>query len=297
MKTPTHTEAAIMKTVLYGDVFDFPMTSAEIHHFLIGSDASLENVQQTLQSSPWLAERLIRVNGYYALRAEAAEVRHRRADASEQLWDEARKYGIWLANLPFVRMVALTGALAVKNAEDEADDFDYLIVTEPGRVWLTRLMAVMVVRLARLWGVQLCPNYVLSAATLEQNLQNIYIAHELAQMIPISGYQLYCDMRAVNAWSYGMMPNAMLPFYNTPEYTPRRWTRWLKGFGEWVLGGRVGNWLEHMEQRRKTRKFGELASPAAEIDEERVKGHFNDYGQAILHAFRSRLRDHHLDEH
>src|SRR5262245_8327822 len=133
---PTSLEVAILKTLIYADIFDFPLTVPEIHHFLIGEAAPLDGVQVMLDCSPWLEQHVTRVNGYCAIRPETAELRHQRDEVSRQMWEPARRYGVWLAHLPFVRMVALTGALAMRNAHSHDDDFDYLILAVPGRVWL-----------------------------------------------------------------------------------------------------------------------------------------------------------------
>ncbi len=186
---------AILRTLLYADVFGFPLTETEIHHFLIGVSATPEEVQATLRNSPCLAESVECINGYYVLRGRAELVRQREArnDASLRLWSGARRYGTWMAHLPFVRMVALTGALAMRNANDRDDDIDYLLVTKPGRVWTARAYSIVLVRLVR--------------------LQNVFMAHELAQMVPLAGHTLYHAMRTVNLWSFDLLPNADSPFY------------------------------------------------------------------------------------
>lgn len=296
---PNQLELAIFKTILYGDIFDFPMTVPEIHHFMIAQPADLETVRTTLAQSAWLGQRLIRVNGFYAARQQAAEQREYRKQIVEPLWNGAQQYGRWMAHLPFVRMVALTGAIAMQNPQSPSDDFDYLLVTRIGRVWLTRLLAVILVRLARLWGVELCPNYVMSDAVLEQQRRNLYTAHEVVQMVPISGHDLYQRIRAANTWADQEMPNARDTFYPLPAYEPHGLGRWLKRSGEWLLGGRFGDWLEHWEQHRKEPKFAAETArydeTAAQIDADHVKGHFQDYGQEVLRRFESRLREHGID--
>jgi hypothetical protein len=290
---------AILRTLLYADVFSFPMTDSEIHHYLIDKPSTLDEIRTTLHRSAWLTARIEQVNGYYTVagRSQTADIRHQRDAASRELWPIALHYGRILAHLPFVRMVALTGALAVKNASASRDDIDYLLITSSGRVWIARALAVIVVRMARLQGIGLCPNYVLAETALEQDRKDLFTAHELAQMVPIAGLPLYEAMRMTNAWSHTYLPNAAAPYYREVDQTPRGIGHLLQWVGELVLGGPVGNMLERWEQRRKLRKFEaqlRQSGSAAQLDEVRVKGHFNDYGYPALRDYEQRLRDHDL---
>jgi hypothetical protein len=294
-------EQAILRTLLYADVFGFPMTQAEIHHFLIAYSASLDEVDHALRHSPWLLERIQHVEGYYVLRSRADLVKQRQAReiASQELWPLARRYGVLLAHLPYVRMVALTGALAMHNANGSRDDIDYLIVTERGRVWIARAFAILVVRIVRLLGIGLCPNYVLAETALEQSRQDMFIAHELAQMVPLTGLPVYEMMRAENDWSAAMLPNAQGSYYTEHEQRPRGLGRFLQRAAEWLLAGPHGDLLENWERRRKQQKFNTEAhqpGASAEIDAQRIKGHFKDYGYPTLDQYRALLEQYQLAE-
>jgi hypothetical protein len=50
-------DEAILHTLLYADIFDYPLTPAEIHHFLIAEPATRESVEAALEHSPWLGAR------------------------------------------------------------------------------------------------------------------------------------------------------------------------------------------------------------------------------------------------
>ncbi|NDJ59925.1 MAG: hypothetical protein GYB67_02300 [Chloroflexi bacterium] len=295
-------EAAILRTVLYADVFDFPMTCREIHHFLIADHPiSLAAVAQTLAASQPLRARLQQIDGYVvrAGRADLLAQRRQREQASAHLWPQALIYGVWLARLPFVRMVALTGALAMHNAADTHDDLDYVIVTAAHRVWLARACAVLLVRVARLRGVIICPNYVLAEDALAQDCQDLYIAHEVAQMVPLYGHDRYRALRQCNGWVDAHLPNATTTFYPEHDHAPRRGWALIKRGLEALLGGRLGGYLEIWEYRRKRRRFSAaLAKPdhRARIDARSVKGHFDDHGQRVLRGYHARLQDYHMSD-
>lgn len=295
------TEEAILKTVVYADIFDFPLTRTELHHYLI-ADAPISQAQidHALATSTFLHDTLNLRDDHMILagRQRIIDVRARREQASQQLWREAQDYGERLARLPFVRMVALTGALAVRNASDGDDDLDYVLVTAPGRVWMARAFAIVLVRLAKRRGVVVCPNYVLAETALLQDKQDLFMAHEVVQMVPIYGLSVYAAMRKENDWSATYLPNADAPMHAEAERIPGRGWRLLKRGMEWLLGGRLGDALENWEYRRKLRRFApdlQTAHNAARLDAQHVKGHFNDHGHPVLQQYNERLRRYDLD--
>lgn len=289
-------QLAVLRTVLYADVFHCALTPTEIHHFLISADAvSLREVERAIMAlcapdGP-LRQRDGRV--CIAQRPQLVALRRAREAASGALMPRAVQYGRWLARLPFIRMVALTGALAVHNAAGSDDDLDYLLVTAPGRVWLARALSIALVRLARLRGDVICPNYVLAETALAQERHDLFIAHELAQMLPLYGEDVYRRMREANGWSSQWLANADAPFRALPLYRPGRLAAAAKRATEVLLSGRLGDALEAWERQRKLRRFAaDMQTPHhdARLDGEHVKGHFHDHGHRVLGAYEERLR-------
>lgn len=288
-------DRAILRTVIYADLFDFPLTITEIHHFLIHDQpVDLPQVAAALAHSADL-KRHLRQDGEHILfkdRIGLVEKRAQREAASQSLWPQALRYGRWLACLPFIRMVAVTGALAVHNAAGPDDDLDYMLVTCANRVWLARAFSIVLVRLAQRQGVTLCPNYVLAETALDQQRKDLFIAHEISQMIPLYGHPLYWQFRLLNAWTDEHLPNASAMFYHAEDYQMGGLWRGLKHLCEFALNGRLGNWLERWEYQRKLRRFTpdmQAVDSSAVLDENNVKGHFNDYGNPVLRRYHQRL--------
>ena len=287
-----HLGLAILCTLAYADVFDYPLTPRQIHRYLLGVPTDYDSVIHTLENSRWAIKRLEHHDGYVTLpqREEIVELRRRRAEVAAQMWPRVASYGQAIAALPFVRSVALTGALAVNNV-DPGDDFDFLIITAVGRLWLTRAMVIgFVVRPAARRGDEVCPNYLLTEQALDFEEQNLYTAHELAQMMPLAGLDIYHRMRRANQWTSRFLPNAGgLPLQGkTAIARPSR----ASTLAEFALGTFVGGQLEQFERKRKIRRFAaqQDQTETACFSVDRCKGHFDSNEHAVLLAFDQRLQ-------
>lgn len=295
-------EAAILRTVLYAHLFRFPLTLPELHHFLIhDTPVDIHTLDAVLRQIEQRTTILQRLDGYILYRGDRDLLNRRleRESLTNQLWPLAVQYGTWLARLPFIRMVAITGALSMHNPASATDDLDYIIVTLPGRVWLARAFAIVVVRLARLRGVTVCPNYVLAETAMLQERRDIFLAHEVVQMVPVFGHHIYRRFRSLNQWTDQQLPNAIDPFFPIEENIPTGIWAALKQGLEALLSGQLGNWLESWEHHRKVRRFAvemRHAHTAAKLDAEQIKGHFNDHGHPILKRYEELLQQHGLHE-
>jgi hypothetical protein len=283
---------AILQTLHYADLFDFPMTLAEIQRYVIGCRADAAAETHELAHNPALRDRVEQTGTLYYLagRGGLIAVRQERAAASVALWRRARHYIALLRWLPFVRMVAVTGALAMDNVGQRVD-IDLLVAAAPGRVWICRRFLILGVRVVRLLGDELCPNYVVDVRHLEQTQQDLYIAHELLQMVPLAGYALYRAMLQANPWAGRYLPNA------TPRSAPPpgRGTRLARGLQALVEAPLrlplFGGW-ERAELARLQRQLAASRSANAEIvfSPTQCKGHLGAYRASVLDRFTQRTR-------
>lgn len=286
-------ERAILETLLYSDLFDYPLAPEEVAQYLGGVRSTLDEVRACLAQTHYLDGRIIEIDGYLALRGREALIARRleRAAASDRLWRRARRFVRVLRLVPFVRMIAITGALSMKNSA-AGDDIDVLIVTAPARVWLTRALAIALVYAGKLCGDTLCPNYVISERALTLDKHTLFVAHEFIQMVPVYGRAVYDRMCAANPWIQIMLPNAQPLMQSGPDQSPGSIGRGLKRGLEWLLSGRVGDALEAWEMQRKLRKFqAKLGQPDGDaiLDRDHVKGHFEDYGGPVMRLYDERV--------
>lgn len=298
-EAPPLVERAVLRTLLYADIFDFPLTPREIHHYLIRCRAPMTAIEARLQALS-AAGHVERFNGCVAVagRSDLFKVRHERAQRSAMLWPAARRWGARLAALPFVRMVAVTGALAVNNI-GERSDIDFLLVTTPGRLWLCRAFAIVLVRAAAPEGIELCPNYLVTTRRLRFQEHNLFTAHDLIQMVPLYGERTYRALWEQNPWWESFLPQANGPL--TPPHFIQLPTRLehLKAGAERMLAGMWGGRLEAWEQQRKARKLYHQAGGRSDglvFDSDVCKGHFDGHGQRTLRAYQTRLQVYGLDE-
>lgn len=288
-------DAGILQAIAYADVFEYPLAADEVYRYLVGVNATPETVLSRLNTSRVLCKYLTTDDEFYLLRGrdDIVATRCRRAHVAARLWPQAITYGRIIAHMPFVRMVAVTGALAVNNAAPNTD-IDYFVVTAPGRLWLCRAAVIAVVRWASRQGVWLCPNYFVTERALVFEEQSLYAAHEVAQMVPLVGMATYRRMRRSNLWTARYLPNADGPpsRCDVPADS-RQVTRALSRAGELALRTPAGDWVERWEMNRKVAKFTANGDGHAEahFGPDCCKGHFDTHGARTLAEFAKRLRD------
>ncbi len=285
-------ERAILATITYRDLFDYPVTLPAIHRYLHGIKCAQGDVRIALQNRHFVNEYLASDGEYFALKNRQAlfDLRRGRETRAELLWIKALAHGATLANVPFVRMVAVTGSLAVNNPGRDAD-IDFMLVTDGGRMWTARLVAKVLQLLSSIFsGRELCVNYFVSTRALELDDQGLYVAQELAQMVPLYGQETYEALRERNVWAVGLLPNAAGSPPVGRRCKPR--SSIIRSAGERTLRSRLGKGIESWECRRKLHKYNETEFLLGQTTPFRAEatGHKRNVKSVIETAFSDRLK-------
>ncbi|MBK9782502.1 MAG: hypothetical protein IPP55_21135 [Anaerolineales bacterium] len=281
----TSLESAVLETLAYSDVFDYPLTLGELHRYLTCL-AEMEEMQNRIN----ILSAVGTFDGYYFLshRRSIVGVRREREAASRSAFKRAIVYGRLLGVFPFVRMVALTGSLAVLNLSKDAD-MDYMLITQPGRLWLARAFVVTFGRFMRLFGDRICVNLLISKSALAWHSHDLYSAREMCQMIPITGMEVYFQLRQLNVWIKSFLPNAE----SFPVHTPvvKEVNSLFQKSIEFFFRGKIGDILEAWAMKFQTRKIARTygTGPEAIFSVDLCQGNFHNHHSLTDQSFRERL--------
>jgi hypothetical protein len=286
-------ERAVLEALAYSDIFDQPLRLEELHRYLPIRMEQDELLTALNSVNGWIGSK----DGFYFLagREEIVKLRKEREARSRELMPHALRYGRILGRLPFVHMAALTGSLAVLNVSRNAD-FDYMLVTAPGRLWSARAFALLFNRFTQILGHTLCPNLIITETALEWQQHDLYSARELHQMIPITGMDVYQKLMQANEWTRNFLPNANLSLRATVgseaiSLSEARITSRRLAMTESVLRGSLGDRLEAWEMNRKIARFskqpgfGEETVFTAEI----CQGNFHHHRKRTREVFEKKL--------
>ncbi len=271
--------AAVRKGLLYFALFKHPVTLLELHHSLPDRTVPLETLQAFLHTQPW--PQLQCHHGFYAW-CEAGESveswlarRRRREQKFEALRTQYGHHVHWLARLPYVRMIGLSGGGMFGT---DVRDLDLFIITRPRRVTLVYWMIVLLTRALGVRSV-LCVNYFIDETALTLPEQDYYTAHQVIHLRPVVGYDHYLAFWAANPWVARLFPNAH-PWPPEGPALPKVGSRWL----EWVLdvlGGPFWNWVGLWLLRWWLRSKAGPES-ALRLTPHVLKLHLHDYRKHVL---------------
>ena len=199
----------VIRTLLYYDIWRHPLTRAELHAFLPSrtpGGAEFGRRLARLVRDGWIMED----RGYYALPDDGENRVERRLRAERHargMWIMARCAAHLIKRFPFVRGVLVSGDLS-KNATHPKSDVDFLVLTDPRRVWIARTLLILFKKTVLLNSKKFfCINAFASVDTLVVQERNVYQATEVAHLKPLFNTSLFRAYLESNAWIRGYFPN------------------------------------------------------------------------------------------
>lgn len=261
-------EKNILATIVYYDGMDYPMSAFEIWKYLLRNNyfladtclvrATLADVIEALKSD-FVKQYIEEENGFYFLRGRSDLVaqRIRKGKNAAGKIKQLRKIALFLRYVPFVRMVGVTGRLAMKNV-DVHSDWDVFIVLRNGNIWMGRTLVTAFVHLlgkrrhGKKVADRVCLNYFVTDETLEIATKDLFSANEYTFMFPLYGFSTFRSFQLRNIWIREIKPH-----YEVTEIAPlalvedTSFGSKIKKVGEFLLQMRMyERWLRRLEKKR-----------------------------------------------
>ncbi len=264
--TLTDTQRAVLRTLVYFDIFRHPLRGDELLRFLSTVCPDRQCVEEALKE---LIDEglLVHEAGFYALNDAARSVRDRLAGERRAAarMHRAERMSRLIGHFPFVRGVMLSGSLS-KGVLAEDGDIDYFIITAPGRLWLARTLLIAFKKIFLLNSRRdFCLNYFIDTEHLAIEDRNLFTATEVMTLVPMRGRSVCAAFFAANGWAGELLPNAERPCLERLHDRQGRLTRLAEGpFTGW-FGDELDEWCMLRTKARWRSKFPEFDSARFEL--------------------------------
>lgn len=308
-------QAAILRTLAYYDIFDYPLTPDEIWRWLYQAPGeALGEVSKELVNADIdnLVQRhkLIRRGAYLIFpgRESLVATRTERMERSVKLWRRAASTARYLELVPFVKMIAVGNTLAIDNVRP-ASDIDLLIVIAPRHLWIARMLVTGIVSLLgyRRHGDKIAGRICLSfyVTTDGMNLSKLkgaeedtYLTYWTAQVVPLIDDGTYEKYRQANAWTDARLPHAWSWEWKSKIQMPNAGLQSIKNFFQIFLTTPAGHWVEALARDHQLKRIdknieskAKLGTTEVVISEDILKFHEQDRRAEYNTRFQTRLKE------
>ena len=241
---------AVMKVIIFFDLFSYPLTRWEIWQNLkLETDlGTLENVVNELDFENIISQK----EGFYFLpgKEDLVATRQQRYNYANYKIKLARRAASLFKLLPSVKLVAVSNLIGHHNLRNESD-IDIFIVSSPSRLWLARLFCTGLMKIMRRRPTKQCKRnkiclsfYAsidgLNMESLRFKSDDPYFDHWFLGLYPIYDEDRYLSyLRFKNPWLKDSFPNSLLLKEKFPD------DYWRRNLMEWVLflSGDILNFL------------------------------------------------------
>lgn len=310
----TKLSLSILKTLVYYDTFDWPLTGFEIWKYLAkikdlrfkNKEVELGDVVRALEGRE-LAKFMAQKHGFYFLKDRQDDIVTRRIECEKLVdmkWRVLRRRAKWLGLIPYVRGVIVSGSMAVGNVRDQSD-FDLLVITKQGRIWTARLLLTLFLdvfgwrRRGSLTKNKICLNHYVTEESLEVKLPSLYNAQTYAHAFPLLDQEgHFARFVHENQWitqylHHGFGSHSVE--FNQRSIRVPRLIQSVARVGEFMLSNALGDkfeeilrWLQRGKIRRNPKTYERGGRVA--VSERSLEFHPSSKERIIIERFNARMR-------
>jgi len=214
------TDKAVLQTIIYFDLFDFPLTKEELHRNIIANYAvSIAAIENRLKNNN-MKSLIEKSEGFYYLKNRGELISKRKANYL--LTDKKFKVAINNAKLlrlcHGVKAIFITNKLAYSNPRENGD-IDIAIITSKNKLWTARFFTSLLMKILgrrpqkHNQKNKICLSFYLTENNLNLNKwlkpNDLHLAMWLSQFVPIYDPENLGErMLGENKWIRQMLPNA-----------------------------------------------------------------------------------------
>jgi hypothetical protein len=243
--------SALLKILAYFDLFDYPLTRAELRSYLKVpiNQRDLDKVIESLVKD----KKIFDLGGFYSLQADQSLHDRRKAGnaRASRLMRKAYAIGRFLFLFPFVKGIGISGSLS-KDYADKLADIDFFIITSPNRLWIARTILHCFKKLTFLTGHQhyFCMNYFIDEAASEIDPKNIFTAIEIVTLRPVAGKRAFHQFFEANKWAGEMFPYRVASLQQEVEDRRPKPEKITEGLFRTTVGDQIDNWFMRITRDR-----------------------------------------------
>jgi len=294
----THLEQALLRTLAYFDLFDYPLSCNQLYLLNACQNTSESEIIKCLHSNK-MSDYIGSSDDYYYFKGRDEIVEKRKCEElyAKKMKDLAYDTARIVRYLPFVRGIYISGDLS-KGVANQNSDIDFFIITAHKRVYICKLFLAIFRRLRfpRNYKI-LCFNYLVSEQHLEMELKNDFIATEVACLVPIYCKELFHRFLEENKWVRRYIPRYEL--VNNGSYCIEKKPNLLKAILEFPLRASFADVFDLLLRRfwyyfwsfkyKHNQTIKDLLLDGLKTDYNKAHGY--DTSSVVMRKFKKRLCD------
>jgi hypothetical protein len=305
------TEFTILKTLVYFNLFNYPLTLFELWQNLPTTNTHLSTpflLEEEIKKNKLLNQLLDFEDGFYFLKGKKNIITHRQINYREALKKFRRAK--WIANflkyIPFIRSIIICNSLAYANPS-ESSDIDFLILVEPGSIWRTRALSIL---LTEIFASRPKKNKTKDAICLSffsiysQNFESLKLQPEdsyfdwwMTKLLPIYDREkTFEKFEESNRWINKLRPNALLALiskrFRIKEIRPglRKILEILLSFPSPRLGERISQTIQMWHLPKELKEIANRDTRVV-LNNNILKFHLNDRRDYYQKQLESQLKN------